>query len=138
MRENAHSDSNASTFLRAVGRAVGGGCSHEANGASLSGFKNGNASSFQDHCASVDTLPVTRRIDLRLRHPVATVEVSPLDATMRQEVEAIRLAHFDPAGARKVDLLRGADQRNAVIGIVLTCGRERRAARQEEGEEQNR
>jgi hypothetical protein len=124
--------------LLAIRRVIGGCCSHEASGPSLRRFKNSNASSLQDHPASLDPLPVTRLIDLWLRYPVATVEVSPLDATVRQEVEAIRDALLNPAGARKLGVLGGADQRNAVIGIVLTRGRERRAARQDGGDEQNR
>jgi hypothetical protein len=46
-----------------------------------------------------------------------------------KEVEAIADALFDPASARKLLVLRAADERNArVVGVVLTCERERRTA----------
>jgi len=117
---------------------VGGRCSHETNGASLRGLEDRNASSVQDHGARLDPLPVTRRIEHRHRHPVATVEVRPLDAAVGQEAEAIRVPHLDPAGARKLIVLRGAEQGSAAIGIVISCRRECRTASQREGDEENR
>jgi hypothetical protein len=60
--------------LLAIRRMVGGRCRHEANGPSLGGFENSNATALQDDGAGLDTRPVTRRIDPRFRHPVATVE----------------------------------------------------------------
>jgi hypothetical protein len=58
---------------------------------------------------------------------------------MRLEIEPIADSLLNSTNAGKLAVLRKADQRDAkVVGVVLTCGRERGAARQDECKEQNR
>jgi hypothetical protein len=61
-----------------------------------------------------------------------------LKTAMRLEIEPIADSLLNPTSARKLRVLREADQRDAkVVGLVLAGRREWRAAHQDDRNEQN-
>ena len=79
--------------------------------------------------------PVTRWVDPALGYPVPAGEVGPLDAAVRQEVEAVHAALLDAGGAGQALVLGAADQRDlVVVDVVSAYERERGAAGRQEQE----
>jgi hypothetical protein len=122
-----------------TGRPVGSWCGHEASAPSLISLEKSDARSLQNHRSGGDVRPMARCVDHRIRRPIATVEVSPLDAAMSLEVEAIADALLDATSARKVGVFRQTHLRDAeVVGVILACEGDRRTARQNERGEEDR
>ena len=80
---------------------------------------------------------MARCVDHRIRDPIATVEVRPLDAAMSLEVEAIADALLDATGAGNVGVLRRTHHWDSeIVCVILTSEGERRTARQHDRNEQ--